>query len=193
MSADFSPHAEDGQQIAIDQANSQFIQQADLIATKVEENGVISAINQSAEMIEISAEKINLTGAVTADSISSLAGLDVGNGQFVVDGAGNVFFGGTLNGATGLFSGELSTNTDIHVGQNIYLKMETGIERFTNKGIIFYEKEGQSLKTKITGDYLTLDIECTNRIRVYTELLDINSPKIWIDGQLDLVVQKLEN
>ena len=183
--SDFSPHAEDGQQIAIDQANSQFIQQADLIATKVEENGVISAINQSAEMIEISAEKINLTGAVTADSISSLAGLDVGNGQFVVDGAGNVFFGGELNGATGLFSGELSTDTDIHVGQNIYLKMETGVERFTNKGIIFYEKEGQSLKTKITGDYLTLDIECTNRIRVYTELLDINSPKIWVDGQLE--------
>ena len=63
--------------------------------------------------------------------------------------------------------------------------MESGIERFTNKGIIFYEKEGQSLKTKITGDYLTLDIECTNRIRVYTELLDINSPKIWVDGQLE--------
>ena len=60
---DFSPHPEDGQQIAIDQANSQFIQQADLIATKVEQNGVISAINQTAEMIEIDAQRINLIGS----------------------------------------------------------------------------------------------------------------------------------
>ena len=83
---DFSPHREDGEKIAVGYAESQFIQQADLIATKVEQNGVISAINQSAEVIEINANKIDLVGAVTADSISSLNGLNVGNGQFVVDG-----------------------------------------------------------------------------------------------------------
>ena len=115
--------------------------------------------------------------------------------ELVIDSLGNATFAGTLNGADGVFKGSLvggsitsdttiDVTTDLHVGKNIYLKMETGVERFTNKGLIFYEKEGQSLKTKITGDYLTLDIECTNRIRFYSELIDFNSPKIWIDGQL---------
>ena len=109
---DFSPHPEDSEKIAVGYAESQFIQQADLIATKVEQNGVISAINQSAEVIEINANKIDLVGAVTADSISSLNGLNVGNGQFVVDGSGNVTFGGTLKGASGTFTGNI-------VGANI--------------------------------------------------------------------------
>ena len=38
--------------------------------------------------------------------------------------------------------------------------------------------------TRIVGTYLTLDITCNNRIRMYTDLLDINSPKIWIDGEM---------
>ena len=82
-----------------------------------------------------------------------------------------MIFKGSLVGGSITSDTTIDVTTDLHVGQNIYLKMESGIERFTNKGLIFYEKEGQSLKTKITGDYLTLDIECTNRIRVYTELI----------------------
>ena len=140
---DFSPHSEDSEKIAVGYAESQFIQQADLIATKVEQNGVISAINQSAEVIEINANKIDLVGAVTANSISSLNGLNVGNGQFVVDGSGNVTFGGTLNGASGTFTGNIvggniETTNDIKVGHNIYLAYEYE-KRFDEKGIIFYD------------------------------------------------------
>ena len=182
---DFSPHPEDGQQIAIDQANSQFIQQADLIATKVEQNGVISAINQTAEMIEIDAQRINLSGAVTADSIASLNGLDVGNGQFKVSATGDVSFGGTLNGANGTFNGLLETTNDLKIGDNIYMNYEYN-NRFNSKGIIFYDgiAENSTQDTRIVGTYLTLDITCNNRIRMYTDLLDINSQKIWIDGEM---------
>ena len=127
---DFTPHPEDAEKIAVEFAESQFIQTADLIATKVEKNGVISAINQTAEMVEIQANKINLDGFVEAKHIKSLNGLVVGNdNQFVVDTNGNVTFSGTLSGADGTFSGNLvggrvEVDTDVHVGHNIYLKME---------------------------------------------------------------------
>jgi len=41
------------------------------ISTKVEKNGVISAINQTAESVTISARKINLSGYVTASELAS--------------------------------------------------------------------------------------------------------------------------
>ena len=41
------------------------------IATKVEKNGVISAINQTSESVTISASKINLSGYVTASQLES--------------------------------------------------------------------------------------------------------------------------
>lgn len=44
---------------------------ADGIKTKVDKNGVISAINQSAEAIEISASRINLDGYVTMSEMES--------------------------------------------------------------------------------------------------------------------------
>ena len=44
---------------------------ADGIRTKVDKNGVISAINQSAESIEISASRINLDGYVTMSDLES--------------------------------------------------------------------------------------------------------------------------
>ena len=47
---------------------------ADGIKTKVDKNGVISAINQSAESIEISASRINLDGYVTMSDLDSTNG-----------------------------------------------------------------------------------------------------------------------
>ncbi|MFD2924162.1 Gp37-like protein [Halobacillus naozhouensis] len=49
---------------------------------------------------------------LVADYIQSLAGLNVGNGQFVVDELGNVTFAGTLSGADGDFTGTLETTYD---------------------------------------------------------------------------------
>lgn len=50
---------------------TQITQNANQIAAKVSSNGVISAINQSAEAVTISATKINLTGAVTMSAFNS--------------------------------------------------------------------------------------------------------------------------
>lgn len=93
---------------------------ADNIALKVSKNGVISAINVSPESIELDANKINLNGHVTATHIKSLNGLNVNN-QFIVDSGGNVTFKGALNGATGTFSGAISTNENAHIGEMLYV------------------------------------------------------------------------
>ena len=93
----WKPHAEDGEYYAISYAESEISQLADQIALKVSKDGLISEINIQPEGVKIQANKINLVGAVTADTISSLKGLDVGNGQFVVDGVtGDVSFGGDI-------------------------------------------------------------------------------------------------
>ncbi|MGM9924681.1 MAG: phage tail spike protein, partial [Bacillus sp. (in: firmicutes)] len=80
----------------------------DEVNLKVNKNGVIGAINLSPEAANIAASKINLRGAVTADSIKSLNGLNV-NDQFIVDNSGNVTFGGHLMGATGTFTGDVKS------------------------------------------------------------------------------------
>lgn len=79
----------------------------------VPKDEIITSINQSNEAISINANKLNLngyvtatglgtagqtiinganitTGSLTADQIKSLNGLNVGNGQFVIDSQGNV-------------------------------------------------------------------------------------------------------
>lgn len=53
---------------------------ADAITQRVEKNGVISAINQSAEAVSINANKINLSGYVTIEGLSS-------TGNVAVDGS----------------------------------------------------------------------------------------------------------
>jgi len=50
-------------------AESNISQNATDITSKVSKNGIISSINQTSESVTISASKINLSGAVTADSI----------------------------------------------------------------------------------------------------------------------------
>ena len=192
---DFTPHPEDGEKIAVGFAESQFTQTAELIATKVEKDGVISAINQTAEMVEIQANKINLDGFVEAKHIKSLNGLVVGNdNQFVVDTNGNVTFSGTLSGADGTFSGNLvggrvEVDTDVYVGHNIYLAYEYE-KRFDEKGIVFYDgrREGYEngiFDTRIEGTYLKMDIICNNQLNLLTDgTLNVISKTVRMDGQL---------
>lgn len=56
----------------IEEAESSITQQADQISMKVSKNGVISAINQSAEEVTIEAGKINLSGYVTFDDMADM-------------------------------------------------------------------------------------------------------------------------
>lgn len=55
----------------VSQNTAELTVQAGQIATKVETNGVISAINQTAEEIKIQANKINLSGYVTASKFEA--------------------------------------------------------------------------------------------------------------------------
>lgn len=56
----------------VDSAEASIKVNSDSIELKVSKNGVISAINQTAESIKISASKINLEGYVTASELSAL-------------------------------------------------------------------------------------------------------------------------
>jgi hypothetical protein len=78
--------------------NSTIEQTAEQISLKVSKNDVISEINQSAEEIQINANKINLNGAITAN----------GNTKINVD--------GTLECVNGVFSGDI-TGTNIYGGK----------------------------------------------------------------------------
>lgn len=65
-------------------AESQLTVQAGQISTKVGQDGVISAINQTAESITIQASKINLSGYVTTSQLnSSLANIFAGTIDFL--------------------------------------------------------------------------------------------------------------
>src|SRR5690625_3498664 len=77
-------------------------------------------------------EQSLIANSITAAHIKSLAGLNV-NDQFVVDADGNVSFAGHLEGATGTFSGKLSTQQDIDVGRRITVLWSVGEE----SGIFF--------------------------------------------------------
>lgn len=63
--------ASDDNADAIDTAESRITENASEIELKVSKNGVVSAINQTAETIKISASKINLDGYVTASNLAA--------------------------------------------------------------------------------------------------------------------------
>jgi len=69
-STDWSSSPEDTQH-SLSEISSKIEQTVDSISSKVETNGVISAINQTAESLTIDASKINLNGAVTFSSFGS--------------------------------------------------------------------------------------------------------------------------
>ncbi|CAG9608064.1 phage tail spike protein [Pseudoneobacillus rhizosphaerae] len=92
----------------IGEAEAQIVIQADQITSKVEKNGVISAINQTAEEISIDASKVNLNGYVTITNLQT-------PGQTIIDG-GNILTG-TMSadrirgGVLKLIADETSGNT----------------------------------------------------------------------------------
>ena len=80
-------------------ASSQIVQTADGITSTVKKGNVISSINQSAEAITINANKLNLTGYITATDVGA-------TGSTVIN--GSRIYGGTLTlGGSGGLNGEL--------------------------------------------------------------------------------------
>lgn len=118
----------------ITNAESRISQLNDSIELKVEKDGIISAINQTSESVTISASKINLAGYVSVSDLKT-AGKTTVNGSNVTTGTisadridakslfakqldatnlhitGNSTFDGTLNGATGSFTGAITATS----------------------------------------------------------------------------------
>lgn len=126
------------------------------IELKVGKDGIISAINQSAEKIKINAEMIDLDGYVTISSLS-------GNGTTTIDGsniktglisadrldidsifakditASGSISGVTLNGATGSFTGKIEAGTGKIGGFDISdTGLHSGTESLTSKKVGVY-------------------------------------------------------
>lgn len=104
-------------------AESQIAQSAEQILLRVEKDGVISAINQSAEEIRIIASRINLVGAVTV--LSEITG-DLGD---II--AGRIF-GIEIHG------GYISSETNIDIGADLRIGVvSNGGGYFDNSTIHF--------------------------------------------------------
>ena len=100
-----------------------------MLAANVRKDNVVQTINASTERLLIDFNKVDITGKLTAGDIKSLNGLNVGNGQFVVDNVGNVKFGGSLQGASGTF-GKVTAGD----GEFTLQDKQTGLEYYaTNK------------------------------------------------------------
>src|SRR5690606_23100366 len=83
-------------------------------------------------------EQSIVANSITANHIKSLIGLNV-NDQFIVDSNGNVKFSGHLEGATGVFSGKLSTGEDIDVGKKVKIEWD-----INNESGIYFKNLGQN-------------------------------------------------
>lgn len=184
---DYSPAPEDLESRVTD-AETVIRVQAGLIEQKVSANGVISAINQSAEEIKISASKITLEGETIADAFTC-TNLTV---------AGDSTFSGILNGATGNFSGvvnatdfkltksgndfKFAINTD---GSQLYLGTDT-VEDFTVASLILpggqdnavlYGFYGAEMKTDrgsiklTTGDLGSIILTAGENVEINSHLI----------------------
>nr|WP_302591395.1 phage tail spike protein [uncultured Marvinbryantia sp.] len=142
-------------------AESTIARHADQIALRVEKSGIISAINQTAESIKISADKITLEGATIADSFTA-TNLHI---------TGNSTFDGTLNGATGSFSGSV-TATDGYIGD---LQITSGYLLGVNGNV----------QTIVGTDFISIGIPNNAHRFVAASDGTVNAYNIYANGLID--------
>lgn len=142
-------------------AESTITQHTDQIALRVEKSGIISAINQTAESIKISADKITLEGATIADSFTA-TNLHI---------TGNSTFDGTLNGATGSFSGSV-TATDGYIGD---LQITSGYLLGVNGNV----------QTIVGTDFISIGIPNNAHRFVASSDGTVNAYNIYANGLID--------
>ncbi|MBO0962385.1 phage tail protein, partial [Neobacillus sp. MM2021_6] len=117
----------------------------------------------------LSALSANL-GSITAGYITGVT-MNLAGGKFTVDANGNVYFKGDLTGASGTFSGDISTSKDARVGNNIYVGatptttplsiLTKGIEFFGNTGPTggaqLFARTGGTLGDTVSGSFEGFD------------------------------------
>lgn len=158
---------------------SSLIQQnANQILLRVEKNGVISAINQSAEQVQISASKINLQGYVTVTDLS-------GSGTTTINGS-NIKTG-VITSNNGSMTIDLDNNT---ITAEKLIVTATNF-RLSSSGVLTCSgatiNEGK-LNLSYSANYscpgassgTTFDVEATQRVRIENGKLyfDLRTDKI---------------
>ena len=126
---------------------------------------------------------------IEAIHIKSLHGLNVGNGQFQVDGSGNVTLRGKLEGVTGTFSGELTSTGFMKIrhpsffyGQTMGLAVDVG--RSGDGGTTWVK--GGELQLYAWNDIVTLGWEDAQTASTLIPRLDINTIATYLTGSLDI-------
>ena len=159
-----------GEVARVTNAESKISQLSDSINLRVEKSGIISAINQTAEKVTISASKVNLSGYVSILNLKT-AGKTVIDGSNITTGTvsadridakslfakqldatnlhvtGKSTFDGVLNGATGTFTGELSGATGTFSGTlNVTRSFSVG-----NASVIIGDDSAKAIILKPAG------------------------------------------
>ncbi len=135
------------------------------IDLRVEKDGIISAINQTAETIKIQAAKIDLTGYATFTALATKGATVIHGGNlmtgtvtadYIVAGAidGMVIRGVYIRGGYIESDTVIDVETDVIVGNNIYM---TGATSYGNRNIYFTTSTGSNY-IRYTGSSSRLDI-----------------------------------
>lgn len=129
---------------------------------------------------------------IEAIHIKSLNGLNVGNGQFQVDGSGNVTLRGKLEGVTGTFSGELTSTGFMKIrhptffyGQAMGVAVDVG--RSGDGGSTWIK--GGELQLYAWNDIVTLGWNDAQTTSTRIPRLDINAVETYLSGNLNLTGQ----
>lgn len=158
-------------------AESSISQNADNIALKVSKDGIISAINQSAESVTIDASKINLSGYVTVTDLST-GGRTTIDGSNITTGSINAdrISGGTYNvGGNGNSKGIINI---LDYQNNAKLTIDRyGIRSFGNNSVLFdwsglcFRNQNNNVISQITSSIFSsvpfLDITSTGTVRLH--------------------------
>ena len=151
-------------------AETSITQNANQISTRVAKDGVISAINQSAESITIDASKINLTGFVTftnlaTDGQTTINGSNIKTGSLDVGGSGRIgsiklynrnnvigtFDQNGVNVSNGTFTSRYADSGDIYATlSDGYLNFHIYASASINSDAIIGFKDGSAYSTQFT-------------------------------------------
>ena len=184
---DMAPEDPDALVLRLRRAESSITQNAIQISTRVSRDGIISAINQSAEAVSILASKINFNGLVTANQyfkINTDGSMTCTNGTFsgTLNGAKGTFsgalsaatgtFAGMLSAATGTFAGTLSagnwtfnSNGSVYSNGNyaVYMNVSGGVANFYTQNLAAVYGSTSYNDTTIYGGAVTLNCASTGQ------------------------------
>lgn len=140
------------------------------VSEKVGDDEIISKINQSAESVSISANKINLNGVVTAND----------NFKILTD--------GSMEAKNGTFKGVINTNQDCIIGNNLYV----GQNQSSTSNLTKYIKLSDDTYIKrMYGNYEGLNLNTTYNMSFSVNDNNGNETNIFVADYYDIILQNI--